>query len=233
MKTFLDDYDVIPFKVLNYLGAEINYGGRVTDDKDVRLIKAILARYIRAGIEQVGFKFSKSGLYYSVDANTQEDYLAYIRELPLNPNPEVFGLHDNAEITNNQSMTLRILESIISIQPKSSSAGGKSRDQIIVEISQDLASKTPNPFDFEMVSLKFPTEYTESMNTVLTQEVIRYNKLLVVMSEMLIDVQKAVKGEVVMSEELDKMATSLFNNQVPLKWAGVGFLSLKPLASWT
>jgi dynein heavy chain len=28
--------------VLNYLFAEINYGGRVTDDKDVRLIKSIL-----------------------------------------------------------------------------------------------------------------------------------------------------------------------------------------------
>jgi dynein heavy chain len=70
----------------------------------------------------------------------------------LNPNPEVHGLHDNAEITNNQSMTLAILTSIISIQPKSSSAGGKSRDQIIVEISQDLAAKTPAPFDLEMVS---------------------------------------------------------------------------------
>lgn len=51
---------------------------------------------------------------------------------------------------------------------------------------------------------------------------------------MLINVQKAVKGEVVMSEDLDKMSTSLFNNQVPLKWApNIGFLSLKPLASWT
>jgi hypothetical protein len=37
-----------------------------------------------------------------------------------------------------------------------------------------------------------------------------------------------------MSEDLDKMATSLFNNQVPARWApNVGFLSLKPLASWT
>jgi len=124
------------------------------------------------------------------------------------------------------------LESIISIQPKSSSAGGKTRDQIITEISLDLQSKTPQPFDLDSVIEKFPTEYTESMNTVLTQEVIRYNKLLVVMIEMLANVQKAVKGEVVMSEDLDKMATSLFNNQVPAKWAGVGFLSLKPLASW-
>jgi dynein heavy chain len=50
------------------------------------------------------------------------------------------------------------------------------------------------------------------MNTVLTQEVIRYNKLLKLMIEMLSNVQKAVKGEVVMSEDLEKMATSLFDN---------------------
>ena len=83
-----------------------------------------------------------------------------------------------------------------------------------------------------MVIEKYPTEYTESMNTVLTQEVIRYNKLLKVMAEMLHNVQKALKGEVVMSDDLEKMATSLFDNQVPKKWADVGFLSLKPLASW-
>jgi len=38
----LDEYVQIPWKVLNFLGAEINYGGRVTDDKDRILIKSIL-----------------------------------------------------------------------------------------------------------------------------------------------------------------------------------------------
>jgi len=70
------------------------------------------------------------------------------------------------------------------------------------------------------------------MNTVLTQEVIRYNKLLSVMTEMLANVQKALVGEVVMSDELESMSQSLFDNLVPKKWADVGFLSLKPLASW-
>lgn len=70
------------------------------------------------------------------------------------------------------------------------------------------------------------------MNTVLAQEVIRYNKLLNVMAKYLKDVQKALKGEVVMSEDLDKMSTSLFNNQVPDIFSGVGPLSLKPLSSW-
>lgn len=52
------------------------------------------------------------------------------------------------------------------------------------------------------------------------------------MIESLSNIQKAIVGEVVMSEELEKMGDSLFNNQVPNMWAEFGFLSLKPLASW-
>ena len=37
-KYFLDKYDVVPYKVLQYLGAKINYGGRVTDTHDKVLI---------------------------------------------------------------------------------------------------------------------------------------------------------------------------------------------------
>lgn len=50
------------------------------------------------------------------------------------------------------------------------------------------------------------------MNTVLTQELIRYNALLYLMKDNLINVQKALVGEVVMSEDLDKVATMLHNN---------------------
>lgn len=57
-----------------------------------------------------------------------------------------------------------------------------------MEIAIDLSGKTPSVFDLEMVIEKYPTEYTESMNTVLTQEVIRYNKLLQMMAEMLSNV---------------------------------------------
>lgn len=65
----MDDYETIPYKVLNYLGSEINYGGRVTDDKDVRLIKTILRKYINENILIDGHKFSESGKYISIPAN--------------------------------------------------------------------------------------------------------------------------------------------------------------------
>jgi dynein heavy chain, axonemal len=53
LKNFLDDYSEIPYKVLNYLGAEINYGGRVTDERDVRLIKNILQTYINSEVDLI------------------------------------------------------------------------------------------------------------------------------------------------------------------------------------
>jgi dynein heavy chain len=54
----LDEYDLVPYKVINFLGAEINYGGRVTDDKDVRLIITILKNYINSDVMRDGYKFS-------------------------------------------------------------------------------------------------------------------------------------------------------------------------------
>lgn len=94
----------------------------------------------------------------------------------------------------------------------------------------------PEVFDLEKVSKKYPTAYEESMNTVLFQECVRYNALLAEMKVGLIKVQKALVGELVMSQDLEKMATSIYDNQVPVMWCnegeGKGFLSQKPLASW-
>ncbi len=52
------------------------------------------------------------------------------------------------------------------------------------------------------------------------------------MSKSLRDIKKAIRGLIVMSSDLDKMYTSMLNNQVPIIWEKVSFASLKTLASW-
>lgn len=76
----------------------------------------------------------------------------------------------------------------MSVQPRTSSGGGKSREDVIGDIAKGIQGKTPEALDFDDVVEKFPTEYHESMNTVVCQEVIRYNKLLVRMKKMLKEV---------------------------------------------
>lgn len=45
--------------------AEANYGGRVTDAKDRRLINVILSDFYTEKVLDENYKYSKSGIYYS------------------------------------------------------------------------------------------------------------------------------------------------------------------------
>jgi dynein heavy chain len=60
----------------------------------------------------------------------------------------------------------------------------------------------------------------------------KFNRMLGVMKRSLDDLDKAIAGFIVMSDELDKMNLALLNGQVPANWASVAYPSLKPLASW-
>ena len=55
-----------------------------------------------------------------------------------------------------------------------------------------------------------------SLGVFVGQEIDRFNQLLAVMRKSLAELQKAIKGTVVMSLELEMMFTSFINKKVPL-----------------
>jgi len=230
---FIAEYEETPYKVLKYTAGQINYGGRVTDDWDRRCIMNILEDFYSPRVVDEEFSFDDSGLYHQLPSTAEHAaYVGYIKTLPINDTPEIFGLHDNANITFALNETGRVLSDLLKLQPRTSSTAGASREEIMERVARDVLAKVPQPTPIAEIMIKYPVLYEQSMNTVLVQEIIRYNRLLSVIHRTLQDLLKALKGLVVMSQELESMSTSLFNNQVPVLWEKAAYPSLKPLAAW-
>merc|ERR1719247_2360552 len=82
------------------------------------------------------YKFSESGLYYSFKFNEDspyDSYVEYIRSLPINPEPEAFGMHDNANITCDQNEVYEMFTTITSLGGSGGGGGGTSREELIIE----------------------------------------------------------------------------------------------------
>ncbi|KAG7263605.1 hypothetical protein CRUP_020855, partial [Coryphaenoides rupestris] len=144
LKMFLDENLEVPYKVLKYTAGQINYGGRVTDDWDRRCLLNVLE-----------------------DFYCPADYLDYIRSLPINDTPEIFGLHDNANISFAQNETFALLGAVAQLQPRAAASGGKAQEEIVEEIVSGIVERIPKPIDVREVLSKYPVLYEESMNTVL------------------------------------------------------------------
>ena len=178
------------------------------------------------------YRFSPSGLYYAPVHGEYSSYVEYTRSLPIIPHPEVFGLHENADITKDNQETQILFDSILLTLPRQTGGGAKSPQEVIDELAADILSKLPPDFNMEQVHSQFPVIYSESMNTVLRQELIRFNRLTSVVRSTLQNVQKAMKGLVVMSAELEDVFDSMIIGKVPAVWAAKSYPSLKPLGSY-
>lgn len=139
------------------------------------------------------------------DFYKRDDFINYIeKNLPFEDLTEIFGMHENAEVTSAINFTNEFLASALTQQPRAIAAtGGKTPDQILDETATGILNKLPAPFDLEAAARKHPLQKTKSMNTVLQQEILRFNKLLGLVRSHLKQLKQAIKGEVVMSPDLE------------------------------
>ncbi|XP_034174982.2 dynein heavy chain at 36C [Osmia lignaria lignaria] len=235
LRIFLDQYDDVQYTALKYLTGECNYGGRVTDEWDRRTLNTILTKFYCPGvIEKQKYQFDPSGIYFVPVVTTHTEFLDYIKSFPMATAPSVFGMNENADIIKDQQETTLMLSSILATQDtgETETDRGKSADEIVYEVTSDILSRLPNDFDLVVALEKYPTLYNQSMNTVLVQEMGRFNKLLRTIRNSLVNVQKAIKGLVMMNTDLEEVYVSIITGKIPKMWMRNSYPSLKPLGSY-
>ena len=127
----------MPWDAMLYMTGHINHGRRVSDDWDRVCLLSILKKYYNQDILNTQkYVLSGSKIYFVPEYGTHKTYLQYIQGLPNFDDPEVFGMHENANITYQNQESTKIMDTILSIQPRvSAAASGKSPDEIVMEMA--------------------------------------------------------------------------------------------------
>lgn len=157
--------------------------------------------------------------YIIPDEESYEANLEFIDTIPLFTAPGVFGLHSNAEITYFNNSAKQLWANIMEMQTSAGGGGGGiNREDVINNIADGILSDTlPDVFDEYNIRKSFNNNVSPTQ-TVLLQELERYNKLIRIMGSSIRDLKRALKGEIGMSAELDSLGTSFFNGQLPDMW---------------
>ncbi|XP_076804944.1 dynein axonemal heavy chain 10-like [Clavelina lepadiformis] len=227
----------IPWGSLKYLIGEVMYGGRAIDNYDRRVLTTYMEEYFGDFIfdtfQPFHFYHNEEVDYHiPEDKGNKDSYVDLIESLPLANTPEVFGLHPNAEIGYYTQAARAMWENLVDLQPQTGDAGGGiSRDDFINNVAKDIQNKIPTIFELDKIQRNMGASISPT-SVVLLQELERWNKLIERMAKSLVELQRALAGEVGMSNELDDLARALFNGQIPAIWKKLAPDTLKSLGNW-
>ncbi|CAE8701670.1 unnamed protein product, partial [Polarella glacialis] len=222
----------LSWNTIQYMVAEVQYGGRITDDLDRELFVTYGAKWLCDEIFKPSFAFNnyEADYYYRIpDGLEISVFRDSIDMIPSVDSPLVFGLHTNADLTYRLKEASEMLTTIIETQPKESGSGtGKSVDEIVKEQAIELLDKMPPDFVEEVfrsqiMKLRGPPKLEERgfsapLNIFLFQELQRLQNIISIVRSNLESLAMAIDGTVVMTTDLLEDLNSVYDGRVPKRW---------------
>jgi dynein heavy chain, axonemal len=224
----------LPYKALIYLTADCIYGGRVTDDWDRRTLFSILEDFYNDTVIHEDMYLINELPEYKIEYyESIEEYFNQFNSLPESQNPEVLGLHKNALIRKQMEESTSMLVALSGLDKNDTSqSSGSSKVMILNSIFENVNKKLVKSFNIEEVKKKYPIKYDDCMNSILIQEIMRYNSLLNLVFKSLNETLQAFQGLLPLSDSLEEIAQQLISNRTPSQWIKSSYPSRKPIGSW-
>jgi hypothetical protein len=220
LRSFLAEATDVPFEALSYVIGELNYGGRVTDPLDRRLLLSLLQRFFSGAVCSLNARYARPDFTADLTA-----LMAVVSAWPIVTEGCDVGLALNASTITARNDALRIFNSLIEIQPTLVAASGAiSEEQFALNFVDTLLGQIPTEFE----EYRFTQEYdmTDTINTVLYHEIVLYNELLAVIKRSLRTLINGLRGSIVIDAALEQLTRRLLSNKVPEVWLSHSFPSI-------
>ncbi|XP_071095783.1 dynein axonemal heavy chain 8-like [Haliotis cracherodii] len=228
VQNHLDDIDIkkgVSWTTVRYMLGEVQYGGRVTDDYDKRLLNTFARVWFGDFMFQAVFQFYHG--YKIPSLRTIDDIMGFIENLPLVDSPEAFGLHGNADITYQTNLANSVLETVMSIQPKDTGGGGgETRESVVYKQADDMLEKLPRDYiPHEVKERLKKMGFLTPLIIFLRQEIDRMQRVIREVRTTLTDLRLAIDGTIIMSENLRDALDNMFDARVPNLWRKISWQS--------
>jgi len=212
LRSYLDTNHVVPWDDLRYIFGEIMYGGHITDPWDRRVCNSYLQVYqneeLLNDLELApGFKSP------TPDKMIYADYTRYTESSMPPESPPLFGLHPNTEIGYLTNSAETLLFNIMVMTGEGDSEGNSNgKDDAVCEAMINLQYKLPGEFEMVSLSIKANPLLAGSLGpyiVVALQECGRMNSLLNEIKRSLSLLDKGLKGQLNMSQEMGDLVKAL------------------------
>jgi dynein heavy chain len=188
-------------------------------------------------------RLSSLPTYYVPKDGSLQSYKEFVNMMPNVDHPEAFGQHPNGDIASQIKETRLLFDTLLSLQPQvtSGSKTKKSTEDEVFDLAAKVLESLPKKIDYES-TLRIMAEDHSPLKIVLLQEVgvliiflgnwnclfyfhlfkiERYNLILDDIEWSLKDLQKGIRGLVVMSSDLEEIYKCIFEARVPPSWQKV------------
>jgi len=229
LHNYLTKYEKVPYADLAYIYGEIMYGGHITDGWDRRTNNSYLHVLIRPEILQQ-MQLTLAPGFKSPDPQKfdREAYRKYIEEKLPPEQPQMFGLHPNAEIGYLTTQSETLFSTILSVSGGGSGGAGDD-GKVKTMIANFLATC---PTDFNMFEIFAKAKDKTPYVVVCLQECERMNTLLTEIRTSLNDLDAGLRGALNITDAMEKLQEQLNLNIVPAFWEKYAYASKKPLLDW-
>jgi len=222
----------VSWETIRYMVAEIQYGGRITDNKDRELFATITRVLYDKEICTSNFAFCSTAAYrYGIPMFDEiQKHRDFVRETyPEVDAPDVFGMSPNADITYRSRQAQDTLGTILDIQPRSAGTGsGQTREEKVLTITDSYLKLMPdkwNPDKKERLGDRQP------LSIFAGQEIDRLMITIRVIRSTCTDLRLAVAGTIIMSPKLQDALNFIYDGRVPPAWVAVSWPS-PSVATW-